>query len=629
MRRRLALATVLLVLGPGVAHAAQTADEQLAAKYAPVLAFEPQPTECGSGEPYRPTRVDTLLGKKGVVLRGPDGKVVKDAPSGSDLFGLGEGYSIDQPGDPLNPGCTYEKNWRTWGAGMRPSVYAHIATDAAHRNKLALQFWFFYTFNDFTNKHEGDWEMAQVDFDAATPEEALGKGPYQVDIAQHAGGERADWSDQKLTKQGTHPVLFVATGSHATYFSQALFLGRGSSEGFGCDDTRDATKRVEPATQLLPEVPRSASEPYAWLAFQGRWGQKEKGINNGPTGPASKDAWSQPIEWADRLRDGSVTVPGTKTFGPSVTDFFCGAVTQGSIVLNWALVHPWPFFVLLGLLVVGSGEAVRRTAWRPVFPEPLRERRGGGQILRAAFRIYRGDARTFLGMGAIFVPVSVIAAGIQWLLFHLTGIKGLVALDGRHGALTALLALLVGGIGTAISSVCTTAAVAAALGELEAGRRISAVGAFRIALRRGRALAGALVRQVGSVILLTIVVVGIPFAIRRFVRWSLFAQASVLENLDARQSLGRSADLVDGQWWRTFGFTSLIDILAALSGPLLGVLLLLLTDRSLNVINLAGSLVYTITVPYAALALTLYYFDLEARRSGRQPPEPPSAPAPD
>ena len=46
-------------------------------------------------------------------------------------------------------------------------------------------------------------------------------------------------------------------------------------------------------------------------------------------------------------------------------------------------------------------------------------------------------------------------------------------------------------------------------------------------------------------------------------------------------------------------------------GPVLGVWLLLLTDRSLNFINVAGALVYTITVPYAAIALTLYYFDLE------------------
>ncbi len=55
-------------------------------------------------------------------------------------------------------------------------------------------------------------------------------------------------------------------------------------------------------------------------------------------------------------------------------------------------------------------------------------------------------------------------------------------------------------------------------------------------------------------------------------------------------------------------------VLAVLSGPALGVGLLLVTDRSLNFINVAGALVYTMTVPYAAIALTLYYFDLEARR---------------
>jgi hypothetical protein len=46
---------------------------------------------------------------------------------------------------------------------------------------------------------------------------------------------------------------------------------------------------------------------------------------------------------------------------------------------------------------------------------------------------------------------------------------------------------------------------------------------------------------------------------------------------------------------------------------LLGVGLLLLTADSLNFINLAASAVYSFTVPYAAIQLTLYYFDLEAR----------------
>jgi hypothetical protein len=115
------------------------------------------------------------------------------------------------------------------------------------------------------------------------------------------------------------------------------------------------------------------------------------------------------------------------------------------------------------------------------------------------------------------------------------------------------------------------------------------------------------------VVLLTITIVGIPFAIHRSTRWPLFAEACMLDDLSATESLRRSSRPVKGHWWRTFGFTVLVDALAVLSGPLLGVGLLLLTDHSLNFINPAASLVYTFTVPYAAIQLTLYYFDLEAQ----------------
>src|SRR3954453_10927462 len=232
MRSRLALAGALiaLCLTPSSAGAAPSASQQPAERYTPVLTLEPQTTACGSGEAFRPTSVDVVLGRQGVELRGPDGKVVKQAPTGPDLFGLGEGYYLDYPGDPLNPGCGYEKDFQSWSDGRKSLVYAHVATDPAHRDKLAVQYWFFYTFNDFTDKHEGDWEMAQVDFDAPTPEEALGTGPYEVGLAQHAGGERSDWTEGNVQKQGTHPVLYVATGSHATYFGRATYLGRGASE---------------------------------------------------------------------------------------------------------------------------------------------------------------------------------------------------------------------------------------------------------------------------------------------------------------------------------------------------------------------------------------------------------------
>jgi hypothetical protein len=209
--------------------------------------------------------------------------------------------------------------------------------------------------------------------------------------------------------------------------------------------------------------------------------------------------------------------------------------------------------------------------------------------------------------------VYLIAAAIQWVIFHLTSIAPLVALDGRHGAVTAFLAVLVGGVGGLFASVITTGAVAVILGELDAGRRILAGQAYRRVLMRWRSLGRGMVIELGMVLLLTITVIGIPFAIHRFIRWSLFAQACMLDDLPATESLRRSSQLVKGHWWRTFGFTVLVDTLTVLSGPLLGVGLLLLTDRSLNFINLAGALVYSFTVPFAAIQLTLYYFDLETR----------------
>jgi hypothetical protein len=617
------LAVALLLALPGLARGSESAAQQLAARYSPVLVLEPQAKPCGSGEAYRPTTVDIVLGRQDVLLRDPRGKVVKRAPTSHDLWGLGPDYYLDFPGDPLNPGCGYERQFRNWNDGRPPSVYAHVATDPLHPGKLAVGYWFYYTFNDFTDKHESDWEMAQVDFAASTPEAALRTGPYEVDLSQHAGGERSGWTDTKLQKAGTHPVIYDATGSHANYFNRALYLGRGGREGFGCDDTRTATLRLQPRTVLLPDVPSSASAPYAWLAFQGRWGQKEQGINNGPTGPADKEQWTAPIEWADGLRDTSIEVPSGTAFGLSVGNFFCGAVTRGAIALNWSLIHPVPFVVLVLLGMLGLLAALATTTWRPPDPHPLRRRRQGGQIFRATTRVYAENIPTFAMVGAIFVPVYILAAGIQWVVFHVTSVAPLVALDGRHGAVTAFLAVLIGGVGGLFASVVVTAAVALILGERDAGRRISARQACRRVLTRWRSLGRGMATELGVVVLLTITIVGIPLAIHLFIRWSLFAEACMLDDLPATASLRRSSELVKGHWWRTFGFTVLIDVLAVLSGPMLGVGLLLLTDHSLNFINLAAALVYTFTVPYAAIQLTLYYFDLEAQSAtGTEDPHP-------
>ncbi len=612
-RLAVALAGLLtLAAAPALAAADASPAEQLAERYSPVLMIEPQLRECGPGEAYRPADVDILFGRDGIVLRNSAGKVVKSAPTAADLFGLGEGYYLDFPGNPLRPGCGYEKDYRRWNGDRKPVVYAHVAADSKHPGKLAVQYWLYYTFNDAKNKHEGDWEMVQVDFDAPTAEDALSVGPYRVDMAQHAGGERSAWTDHRVRKDGTHPLAFIATGSHASYFGTALYLGRSPHEGFGCDNTRGAIERVTLQTVLLPsEIPTSRSSSFAWLAFHGRWGQRLPGINNGPTGPSAKEQWIHPIEWADGLRPGSVTVPGTKTLGPSLTNFFCDAVTQSSAALTWGLVHPLPFVLLLVLFALWCLTATRRTTWRPRDPYPVRAHRGGGQILGAASRVYSSHGWTFVALGAIFIPLGVLAGALQWVLFHLTGVGALVALDGKRGVVTILFSLLIGGIGAAFAGVITTAAVTAALAELADGRQPTAGQAVMTAAARLRPLAAGTAIQYVIVLLLTLTIVGIPLAIHRFIRWSLFAQACILEDRASLSSLARSSQLVRGRWWRTFVFTVLVDTVAVLSGLIFGIALLLLTSSSLNFIDITSSLVYTLTVPLAAIALTLYYFELE------------------
>jgi hypothetical protein len=187
---------------------ASIADETaLAEKYAPVVRLVEHPVECGPGEPYEPMDVNALFGQATVALRGPwnPTDLVKIGPSAQDLVGRYE-YHLDFPGDPLDPGCDYEKWSRLITEGHEPTVYAHVTGDAAHPGKLALQYWFFYAFNDFNNTHEGDWEMIQLLFDAPDAAVALERKPVEVGYSSHEGAERADWGDGKLEVVGrTHP----------------------------------------------------------------------------------------------------------------------------------------------------------------------------------------------------------------------------------------------------------------------------------------------------------------------------------------------------------------------------------------------------------------------------------------
>jgi hypothetical protein len=600
----------LLALAATPAATAARPAQELADRYAPIVALKDRVGSCRSetleGESWRPTTVQIVLGNPEVTLRGPGrgDPVVETAPTAAELFGKGEGYFLDFPGNPLSPRCTYVEDGRKFAEGQPSVAYAHITTEAGVPGKLALEYWFYYYFNDFNNKHESDWEGIQLVFDANSVDEALRTEPTEVGYAQHEGGEHAGWDDGKLEKVGDHPVVYPAAGSHASYYSDRLWLGRSAEQGIGCDDSTGPSHQVRLAAVVVPTEPASRDGNLAWLAYEGLWGQKERAPNNGPTGPNTKDRWKEPITWQDDLRGGSVAVPAGRTFGPSVSGAFCGGVEFAAGLFTEYLQEPVVTILVIGLVLALVGLLVWRTRWRPVRAEPIRQQRGNGQILLSAGRIYARSPLGFLALSSVFLWLEALAAGLQWLVTTLfPDVRLSISL-------------------TALSTILASAAIALVLRNLDSGRRLGCLPAYRFVLRRFWSLLGAALIAVIVQLAIAITVVGIPVAIYRFIRRVFVLIEVALHGHSARSSQGASVALVRGHWWRTAVLVGLLYLILVGTGPILGFVLLFETRMSPALIDAVGSVVYMVVFPYAAIAGTLLYFDLAERRLAREaPPE--------
>ncbi len=583
----------------------------LAQRYSPVVRIVADTGDCTPLEPYVPINVNLLFDEPTVALRGPwgGGDLVAIGPGAKELGkGLYE-YHLDFPGDALAPGCSYLHWQARLIAGHKPVVYAHVATEAGYPGKLSLQYWFFYVFNDWNNLHEGDWEMIQLVFDADSPAQALHRSPTEIGYSQHEGAERAAWTDSKLEiVDGTHPVVHPAAGSHANFYGSALYLGASASEGVGCDDTRGATFDVDPTVETIPSDPTQARAAFPWINFQGRWGELRPAFFNGPTGPNMKEQWTEPISWSQTWRNNSSAVPGSSAFGPAATGFFCGAIGRGSVALVQLVNRPLEVALLLIALALVAALVVIRATWRPSAPLRLAARRAWGQVLAATARMYLGRLSLFVAIGLALVPITLVVTVLQEALLHATGVVGVET----GGTNTGILSLLVVAAGTALTLLglgLVQAATARALIEIDAGRPVDAVRAYRLASEAARPLFGSLLLAAVVISLLFSSIYGIPIALWLGGRWALVAPVVELEGAGAFAALRRSGRLVHGRWLKV---SSLIVVGAALVlviGPLIGVLLILLTDTPFWLVNVVAGVVYAVTMPIVALATAYTYFD--------------------
>lgn len=595
------LVGALLTGGKASAAESGSAEQQLADRYAPYVVVRVQDQECGPGEPYRPVPVDSVLGDPAVVLRGPDGAVVARAPRAEDLAGRGNGYYLDFPGDPLDPGCDFEEWFRT-KRDVPTAVHARIVRDPSNPEVLVLQYWFWWVFNDWNDKHEGDWEMIQILFPATSAQQAMAVTPTEVAFAQHEGSEVASWGSGKLLRSGDHVAVYPGQGSHAAYYTQAQWFGKSAAAGFGCDNT-GVSDGVDAAVLEPIVVLVDGSE--SWLEFEGRWGQKAPSFNNGPTGPNTKDQWTQPVDW--QVTQGRPSAVGLPTVLSAAESAFCALTATGSQLFIDLLASP--VLTITGLLMVVAVVVLllRATTWRGSPPEPDRERTAG-QILLGPVGILRRHALRYAG---VTVALMVFLAASYWaqaLLLRPAETTDLTRVGApSDSAFAAVLVTLTAGATAVLAAfaLAYSVAVTARLPE-PSGREVLLAAATRRGVWRT-------LLSYAVILLCFVTVVLIPLAIYLIARWAVASPAAVIEDLAVGPAGGRSSRLTKGLRWRSLAIVAGIGAIATAPGALVGGVLLLVTSLPFWVVNMVVIVTTAAAMVLAAIGTTLHFFDLRAR----------------
>jgi hypothetical protein len=208
----------------------------------------------------------------------------------------------------------------------------------------ALQYWFFYAFNDWrsgfngANDHEADWEQILVYLDTDAAGRAV---PIWAAYAQHdyhGRDLRRRWDDRdQLDLVDDHPVVYAGAGSHASYFRPGDYLaeqpmrlpsivsraadlvsrvirGKGGDDGGSVlsiafvDFARGDGVGIGPGAER-GWTPVVMDETQPWVpGYSGLWGMSVEDPFQGEDAPAGpmfnrnrsvRMSWSDPISFAE------------------------------------------------------------------------------------------------------------------------------------------------------------------------------------------------------------------------------------------------------------------------------------------------------------------------------------------
>ncbi|MCK4885348.1 Vps62-related protein [Candidatus Bathyarchaeota archaeon] len=409
MRKYVLLFSVLLIVGLLVVSsvtsvtAQQDSDndgipdskeEQLALTYVPYLHF-------AAGEKFFPTDANYHIENSVLYMKlGDVNTLIEDSPTASSIAQYTtEDYFLNNTlGGYEEIAQDYKQNRENYG----DKIYAHVTSESGF---IVVQYWFFYAFNPGTlNQHQGDWEMIEIVLDST-------ETPLYAVYSQHHAGQRAEWKDVEKVDD-THPRVYVALGSHASYFRP--YQGKLGTES----DTLGNAYTLKPEDLEIVNLGEkgTGNQPASqdWLEFGGRWGNWASLADAymgaaGPSGPGqgeNADKWLNPVSWGS-----DKTLVDQTWFTASLLVFYS---------------------VYIVAAVIGLVAAYK--VWKIV----KRKREGKLNLMKilrskAAVGVILGIVGIAVYFAALFLPWYVVTGNIETTFLDTAGTTEIVLIDGVNG----------------------------------------------------------------------------------------------------------------------------------------------------------------------------------------------------
>ena len=307
------LAAAMALVAPALARAddGELSPTQLLAQYQPVTVLD-------RAERFRPSAVEPFIAGSVLERQTADGWATVDVSP--------EAESLPVHDDALRlnvPTCTNAAGVASLAcyAGMATGPSVVYGRYRVEHGTTVLQYWYFYPEdfwslfyppNDFIwQAHEGDWEVVTVVLDE-------NRVPQEAAYSRHCNGIHRSWDAVPKWAGTTHPIVYVAIGSHANELARGVQRIDLSCYPKDVHDFFDANHIVPldfdlggvvygPAGLGVPETELSLVHENAprWLRFEGTWGEGQFihapaplgtipfGLS--PVGPQQHAVWQDPL----------------------------------------------------------------------------------------------------------------------------------------------------------------------------------------------------------------------------------------------------------------------------------------------------------------------------------------------